>query len=174
MKWALGIALGLLALIVAVAGVGLLIPDTHRASSRVFIDAPRDSVWAVVRDFASYPEWWPDAESMEPLETEAGREGWLQQAMGSYIPLVVEVDSAPRVIVTRIVDDGLPFGGTWTYELGEASGRTSVTITEDGVIHNPVFRTFARWVFGYHGTMDSYLTALSERFGGGAVPEHVE
>ncbi|MCZ6857779.1 MAG: hypothetical protein O7F70_07230, partial [Gemmatimonadetes bacterium] len=68
-------------------------------------------------------------------------------------------------LVMRIADDRLPFGGTWTYEIHEEAGGSRITITEDGEIYSPFFRVMSRFFLGYHGTQESYLTALSERFG---------
>ena len=41
----------------------------------------------------------------------------------------------------------------------------NVTITEEGRIGNPLFRFMARFVFGYSGTIESYLRALAARYG---------
>jgi hypothetical protein len=75
---------------------------------------------------------------------------------------VTELDP-PRRMVTRIADEGLPFGGTWTYELELAAGWTCVTLTEDGEIYNPFFRFVARFILGYDATMRTYLDGLEAR-----------
>ncbi|HSR42141.1 MAG TPA: SRPBCC family protein, partial [Longimicrobiales bacterium] len=76
----------------------------------------------------------------------------------------------PTRLVTRIADEDLPFGGTWTYELEPTGdGRTRVTITEDGEVYNPVFRFMARFVFGHTATMDTYLDGLEARMGPGST-----
>jgi hypothetical protein len=69
-------------------------------------------------------------------------------------------------MVTRIADQGLPFGGRWTYELAPSNAGTRVVITEDGEIYNPIFRFMARFVFGYAGTLETYLSQLQARMGG--------
>ena len=54
---------------------------------------------------------------------------------------------SPSLLVGRIADPSLPFGGTWTYRISAAAGGGSeVTITEDGEIYNPIFRFMARFV----------------------------
>jgi hypothetical protein len=73
----------------------------------------------------------------------------------------------PRLLVARIADPDLPFGGTWTYDIAPAGGGSRVTITEDGEIYNPLFRFVARFILGYEGTIASYLAALEKRFPGG-------
>ena len=45
-----------------------------------------------------------------------------------------------------------------------------MTITESGVIHNPLFRFLARFLFGYTGTADAYLRALGAKHGESVTP----
>ncbi len=81
---------------------------------------------------------------------------------------------APARLVTRIADERLPYGGTWTYEVEEDAGGSRVTITEDGEIYNPIFRVVSRFFLGYHATQRSYLRALGAKFGETVEPVRVE
>ena len=75
-------------------------------------------------------------------------------------------------MVTRIVDKELPFGGSWTWEISPAAeGGSRVSITENGEIYNPFFRFMARYVFGYTGTMETYLRNLGKKLGQDVTPE---
>jgi len=74
--------------------------------------------------------------------------------------------------VTRIADPKLPFGGTWTYELSPAPERTSLRITEDGEVRNPVLRFVSRFVLGHTATIDRYLADLGRHVG--AMPPIVD
>jgi hypothetical protein len=56
-------------------------------------------------------------------------------------------------------------GGTWTYELHPEFAGCRLTITEHGEVYNPIFRFFARFVFGHYATLESFLGALGQRFG---------
>ncbi len=71
-----------------------------------------------------------------------------------------------RLLVVRIADLDLPFGGTWTYEIAPVAGGSTLTITEDGEIYNPIFRVMSRFVFGYESTMAAYLAAAEKRLAG--------
>jgi hypothetical protein len=69
-------------------------------------------------------------------------------------------------VVTRIVDRNLPFGGSWTYELLPASeGGTTLRITEDGEVYNPLFRFVSRYVMGHEATIDRYLRDVGAKLG---------
>jgi len=69
--------------------------------------------------------------------------------------------------VTRIADDSLPFGGSWTYELFPSGEGTEVRITERGEVRNPIFRALSTFVFGHTVTLDRYLADLQRRAGAG-------
>jgi hypothetical protein len=78
-------------------------------------------------------------------------------------PYEIVEQAPPHRLVSRVADPGLPYGGTWTFELAPEGGGTRLTITERGEVHNPVFRVLARFVFGYAATMEAYLEDLAAR-----------
>jgi hypothetical protein len=93
----------------------------------------------------------------------------------------------PRLLLVRVTDPQMRFGGTWTYEIAPLGASPStpigagpstalgagpstalgagtvVTITENGEVYNPLFRFMAHYVFGHEGTIETYLRQLSER-----------
>jgi hypothetical protein len=79
--------------------------------------------------------------------------------------------SPPSKLVGRIADKNLPFGGTWTQVLTETEGSTTLAITEDGEVYNPIFRFMARFVFGYAATLEKYLRDLGRKFGEEVTPQ---
>ena len=174
LKWVL-LLVGLLAALILLPMIGgMFLPRGHTVTSSVVLAQPIDSVWSVVSDLTSYPSWWRDVKSMERVEDGVGEVSWLQRdAQGQELPIEIVASDPPIQLVTRIANDKLPFGGTWTYSLESVSSGCRVTLTEDGEIFNPVFRVVARYIVGYHGTIDRYLIALGARFDETAVPMHV-
>ncbi|MGH9824216.1 MAG: LIC10604 family protein, partial [Blastocatellia bacterium] len=73
--------------------------------------------------------------------------------------------TAPRLMVTRIADANLPFGGSWKYEIEKAGDGSIITITEDGEVYNPVFRFVSRFIMGHSATIEGYLKDLGNKFG---------
>ena len=67
-------------------------------------------------------------------------------------------------LVGRIVDDGLPFGGTWAFDLTPDGAGCRLRITENGFIKPPPFRYIAR-LMGYETTIKAYLGALASKLG---------
>ena len=164
---ALAVVGGLAALVALLAIVGLLVPRGHVASATVRIARPPQTVWDVLADQPSWPAWAPGVKAMERGGERDGRPVWRMISRHGAMPWVVEIDEPPRRRVTRIVDDGMAFGGAWTWTIEEDGDGARVTLTEDGFIRNPVFRTLAHFAFGYQGTIESFLRALARRLGDG-------
>ena len=163
MKWViLGLAV-LAAIILIVVAVGWMLPVSHTASRELKIAAPPDAVWRVITDIDAFPSWRPGVTKIERQPDRNGLPVWAETGIHGRITLAVERREPPRLLVTRIADSGLPFGGTWTYELAPDGGGTHLTITEHGEVYNPIFRFMSRFVFGHHGTIDAYLKALAAR-----------
>jgi uncharacterized protein YndB with AHSA1/START domain len=151
------------ALVMVVVVMGLLLPVTHIATRTVVLDAPPPVVWNAITSVEAYPQW-RDVQVAVMLPPRAGRRAWRETDRdGQAMTLVVLEEIPERRLVTRIADKHLPFGGTWTYELVPKGSGTQVTIIEDGIIRNPIFRCVARYVIGYQATMDEYLERLKTR-----------
>lgn len=173
MKW-VWIAAALVAvagLVLAVLGLlGTRLPREHVASRRITLARSSEEVFAVIRDFGGAPAWRKDVKRVEVLAG-GGVVRFREEGRHGAIAMEVVEEAPPRRLVTRIADEGLPFGGTWTYELEpEGHGATRITITERGFVKPALFRALARYVFTYHRTLDSYLQALGARFGETVTP----
>ena len=140
MKWALGVLISLIAVVAVIAIAGTFLPVEHEASRSAEFSRPPEVVYALISDLPNYPSWWPENQTK------------------------VEVVEAlpPRRFMTRIVGES-QFGGTWTMEIVRTASGSRLTITERGEVYNPVFRTLARFVFGYTSTMESCLAAAQRR-----------
>ena len=120
--------------------VGMFLPVGHEASRSADINAPPETVFALIANPNDYKSWWDGAD----VKSE-----------------VVE-SIAPTKLVTRIVGE-TQFGGTWTIEITPIPAGSRVTITERGEVYNVVFRALSKFVFGYTSTMDSCLEAMKKR-----------
>jgi hypothetical protein len=157
--------------IVAVVGVviaiGYALPVEHRASGETSVKASPDSVFALLTDIDRYPEWRSGVKAVERLAAAAGKTRFREKSSDGDLTFVIDKADSPRQLVTRIDDPDLPFGGTWTFDLAPGEGgRTTVRITEDGKIFNPVFRFASRFILGYDATLKRYLSDITRRFAG--------
>lgn len=174
MRWALGIVGVIVLAILIVVLIGSRLPKSHVASVSAHYAAPPESLWASLTDVAAFPQWREGVTRVELLPDEVGQRGWREHAKHDAVTYrVVEADP-PRRLVTRIADEGLPYGGSWTYELTPSSAGTHLTITERGEVYNPVFRFVARFIIGYTGTMEGVLRSLGRRHGETVMPEPAE
>jgi len=162
------IVVGFLVMLIGIVwSMGALLPETHRVSGTVHLNQPPEKVWAVLTDFAAIPKWWPDQVSARREERPGGKEVWLAgDRHGQEIPFETAEAVPPKRLVRRILDEGLPFGGTWTFELQPSAGGTELTLTEDGFIRVSFFRFVARYIVGYRGTLDSFLGSLKKHLDG--------
>ena len=163
MKWIVIALVVLGALVAIVALIGSRLPQSHRASVEQTFTAAPEAVWQTITDVDAFPSWREGLKRVQRLPDRDGRPVWVEEGRSGKMTLAVERVEAPRLLVGRIVDPGLPFGGTWTYEITPATGGSRLRITEDGEIYNPVFRFMARFIFGYAGTIQSYMSSLQKR-----------
>lgn len=164
MKWLLVSVAVLVVVIAAVAVIGLLLPRDHVATTTAHIDAPPDSVWRALTDVSDYPRWRTGVKSVDVLSTE-GAVRWREHTSDGTITFERAEEEPPRRLASRISDETLPFGGTWTYDLEPETNGTRLTITERGYVTNPIFRFMSRFIFGHHRTQEDFHHALGRRFG---------
>jgi uncharacterized protein YndB with AHSA1/START domain len=169
MKWVIGLGGGLVGLIAIVVGIGLLLPETHRASESARYRVSPDRLWEIITDFRAYSTWRSGVRAVERLPDMDGHPVWKEtDSHGEGIPYET-VESVPgKRLVRRIADPNLQFGGTWEFGLEATPDGTILTITEDGEVYNPVFRFVARFIIGHTKTIHGYLNDLQTKIAGAA------
>jgi len=166
----LRILAGIAALVGAMACAGLTIPRRHIARRTARYARRPEEVYAAITAYEELPQWQPGVARVEILPPRAGKARYRTHGKFGAMTLVVEEAVPPRRVVGRIDEPELGFGGTWIYEIAPVDGGATLTITEDGFISNPIFRALARFVFGYHRTMEGYLRGLGRKFGEATEP----
>jgi hypothetical protein len=163
LRIALYIVLGLIALIGLMALIGSFLAPDHVASRTKRFSMSREIVWAVIHDFARHHEWRGGVKQVELVAEVGGKSGFREHGGHGVVLYAIDLDEPPAKLVTRIADDTLPYGGSWTIELTPAEVSCDVTITERGLVKNPIFRFLSRTVFSPTATIESYLDALGAR-----------
>ena len=125
-----GIAV-LLLVVVLIAVIGAALPEKHTASRSVTIALPPDALFRL-----------------------------LTEIKFGDVPVRIERQESPSLLVTRVDGTDLPYGGTWTYRIAPAPGGSTLTITEDGEVHNVIFRFMSRFILGHYATLDAYIAHL--------------
>lgn len=175
MKLLIFIVAGIIVVLVLVGGIVALIgsrlPREHVASRSILLHRSPQEVYAVVRDFGSAPKWRSDVKDME-VETKQGGPVYFREVGKNGTVNYELIEDVPRQrMVTRIRDTDLGYSGQWTYMFASENSGTRVTIREDGVVSNVLFRFMSRYVFGHTATIDAYLTALAKHFDEETVPQ---
>jgi uncharacterized protein YndB with AHSA1/START domain len=171
MRWVLGIASLLVLLVLIVCVIGYVLPTSHVASASARFAASPDSIWASLTDVPVFPTWRPGLLRVEVLPDENGQRGWREFGKHEAVTYRVTESVPPRRLVTRIADQNLPYGGSWTYDLTPDGSGTRLTITENGEVYNPIFRFVSRFIMGYTATMESVLRALGSKHGETVTPK---
>ena len=167
MIWALIVVIAVVAIVV---GVGAVLPVGHVATVRAEYDASPERIFEIISDVRSQPEWRPSVDRIEEIEARDGRFAWREVTKTGPLPMELTESKPSRRMVTTILSDGMPFGGRWIYEVEPTvDGASSLTITEEGEVYNPIFRFVSRFIMGHHGTAATYLRDL-----GGRLAQEVE
>lgn len=153
---------GAIALIVV--GVGWSLPRDHRATSEATFKASPQALYQLITYVERFPEWRSSVKRVERLPDSAGRTRFREEGGDETILYEVETAVPKQRLVTRIADPTLPFGGSWTYEMIPRGDSTTLRITEDGEVYNPIFRFVSRFVMGHTATIDKYLNDVRRHF----------
>jgi hypothetical protein len=164
-RWILWTVLALGGVVAVVAIVGASLPKGHSASVTARVALPPDGLYALLVDVDKYPTWRHDVKKLERLPDREGKPAWVETMSTGKIPLYFERMERPTLLVGRIADPSLPFGGTWTYRITPAAGGSDLTITEDGEVYNPIFRFMSRFVFGHTATLEAFMKHLTAKAG---------
>ena len=163
MTWILWIVGGFAALIAIVWITGLMLPQSHKVSRTLRLKQPPEAVWKAITDYAAQPQWRSELKKIERMPDNDGHEVWKEYNSAGEMPLETVEAVAPKRLV-RNIGPGLPFGGTWAYELSPDGTGTQLKITEDGEVYNPIFRVVGKFM-DPTASMTAFLTGLAKKFG---------
>jgi uncharacterized protein YndB with AHSA1/START domain len=163
MRWIIVAGGVLVALAGLAALIGYLIPPTRITARSALLSAGPRRVWAVITAIDQFPQWRRHLRAVEPLPAVAARPAWKERVWHGVVRNQMDEVTPLRRLVVRVTDRALTYEGTWTYELAAEGTGTRLSITEHGEIEHPVCRVLARYVFGYTGNLDGYLSALERR-----------
>ncbi len=148
-----------------ISGLGLLIPKDHVATRSIRVSKSAEEVYRAITDFANAPSWRKGLKRVEMLPAREGKPVFKEHGPNGEMTLEVTEMIPSARLVTRIADDSLPYGGRWVYSLTRDGDGCRLSITEEGFVHNPLFRVLAKYVFGHTSTMERYLADLGAKLG---------
>jgi hypothetical protein len=172
MKWVLIIVGALALIVVLVIAVGYSLPKAHTASVRAHYRQTPDSLYRAIVDVQNGPTWRTGLDSVRVIEQQPLK--WQESADWGQLTMIMDENTAPTRVVSRIADTSQGFGGTWTYQITPAANGSVVSITEQGEVFNPVFRFMSKFVFGHYRSLETYARDLGRRFNETVEPERVD
>lgn len=104
-------------------------------SASAEIDAPRDAVWAIVADLATWPDWQATLGALDILETDAAGRATLcavefdAKVTRIKLKLRCSYEAPARMAFERVSGDLSALSGSWT--LQDLGGRTSASYQLD-------------------------------------------
>jgi len=134
--------------LIAMLGVGFLLPGDWEAERSVTVGATPDAVWPWISDLRQWDAWAPlgEVEGIYPGETRgvgAVRE-WDDPGWGYGSVEIREVDPGSRLVYDVVVEGGLETRGTLRVDQLSGSSGTRVTWSESGDFGwNPLLSWFA-------------------------------
>jgi uncharacterized protein YndB with AHSA1/START domain len=152
-------------LILIIVVTGMLLPVKHRAAREATYHRPAADIFRAIATPADFPRWRTGVRRIEMLAPRDGKPSYREVGKDGSIVYEVERRVPDSLLVTRIADRSLPFGGTWTYTLIPKGDSTALRIVEDGEVYNPVFRFVSRFVMGHTSTIDRFLRDLGKHLG---------
>ena len=162
----------LVALVLLVVLVGWLLPVGHHATREATLRVSPARLFALLTTPEDFPKWRTGVKRIELVPRDSGGQQQFREVSGYGTILFTITRAVPdRELVTQIADRGLPYGGGWTYELIPAGAdSTTLRLTENGEIYNPLFRFVSRFIIGYHSSLDRYLRDVGKHFGQDVTP----
>jgi uncharacterized protein YndB with AHSA1/START domain len=165
MKWLLRVFLGLVGIVILILAAGWMLPRDHVATRVGRFHQSPETVWAAITDNDAMPSWREGLKAVKPAPSVNGLPADIEVTGMGQLPMQTVEMSAPRKLVRRLGGSNLPFGGTWTFEITPMAEGSTLRITENGYVTNPLFRFVSRFVMGYTGEMEKYLRSLAKKFG---------
>lgn len=144
--------------VIAIVVIGAMLPQRHTATRMAFLKATPEQVFALI---SGPQDWRTDLLECKFFEKNGHRLIRETDKHGQTITYEVVNSQPPTLLKRTIVDKNLPFGGRWTWNLEPSSNGSTVVITEDGEVYNPIFRFVSRFIMGHTRTIDNYLAMLS-------------
>lgn len=147
---------------------GYTIPETHTASvSEYFANKKPPDIWKVIIEHELYPSWHEDVYAIKDLPPKNDYKSWKEvDANGNTVPYIIESHSPNVQLIIQSDDDSLDFSVKRTYDIiPENDGKgTTLKITEEGQIHNFLFRVIAHFLTGHTSDMDTFLRSMKNKF----------
>ena len=165
MYWILFVMGFIAAVVIALVVGGLATPREHVVSRTTTLRAQPDRVRQLIRDVAAYDKWRDDLIEVEIVDPHEPGLRWREISTGGSVLFGMTEDEPPTRFAAEVLDEDIPWGGAWTWELEPSDEGTRLTITERGFVGNPIFRFIGTHFIGFTGSIDKFINAVARQLG---------
>jgi hypothetical protein len=158
MKFVFIILAVLFVLVIAIVGVGAMLPKRHTTSRTAMLRATPEQIFALI---SGPQDWRTDLKEYKFFDQNGHAMVRETDKHGQTINYEIVQSQPPTLLKRTITGKNLPFGGSWTWIVQRQDDGSAVTITEDGEVYNPLFRFVSKFIMGHTRSIDNYLTMLS-------------
>jgi hypothetical protein len=166
MRWLLLFFILLIIASLGVYGAGSALPEEVVTIKGAQLNVPVEDVWQKVTDYPAMPKWNESIATVTPVPNPDTKEVlWdLEDGNGRHqiLKVVASVEKTRHQV--EIIENDLPFLGSWKFEFSENKGGTWLRLEEHAVIQNPFLRFFVYYILGAGKGAEDFLHALGNHF----------
>ncbi len=156
------------AVVAAAWSLGSKMPVEHMVSESQVINASPAAVFARITDIAHAPSWRHEVKAVTVLESDNGEDRWVEDLGHGMTMTFTAIKTEPLTAVgsarreVMLNDPEASYSGTWIYVVspGPTAGTTTLSITELGYIHPPLYRFLMNKVLGPLKNIDQYFSDM--------------
>jgi hypothetical protein len=141
-------------------GVGARLPAQHVAQMSSHYPIGCEALWLIITDYVGALQWRSSLTRVH-RDTTTAREVWVEHYGRRKIAYETIEQHPYRSLARKIATPGLPYSGTWRFEIVPAQDGCVLQITESGAVPNPMFRFVSHYFIGPERSLRQYLTELS-------------
>jgi hypothetical protein len=167
----LRILLGIvLLLIVAVFGVGMLLPETYHAQVQLTLHRSPAEVWAAVSDYQKHPIGGYMRKSTQPQPDVNGLPAWIEDLGDTRLRIETREATPPSFVRRYLKDETVSMDGFWEIRIEPAEGVSRITASSElhvrsGTWHAPIFRVIMSLTSAVRQSLENYWKGIGTSFG---------
>lgn len=141
MRWIVIIVAALVLIVGFIYLLGFLLRIKHQAMVESQLQIPPENLWKILTSPADYKGWRKEIKELKVIDDRHWSELNAHNDTINYRADWVEQN---RKLSTVILNENLPYGGRWEFEITKTDTGSHLRITENGEVYNPIFRFMSK------------------------------
>jgi uncharacterized protein YndB with AHSA1/START domain len=156
----------LIVLTTGVYGAGSALPEEMITIRGAQYKAPPEELWELVTNYPEMRRWNDSIDNVTALPDPETKETlWdMTDSDGRHLVLKVVVSEPMKLHRAEIIENDLPFLGSWQFEFTANDKGTWLKLTEHSRITNPFLRFATYYVLGSDYGTNAFLQAIGRHF----------